>query len=365
MPPTGGTPPAANAAIAFSKNRDPSGAVAPVLTESGAGFDAAEVDSPAVAVDGDRPGGDKFLLYYEATSAANVTTIGVVSSNEEDFETLTVRRTQAIGLGAPGSGFESAATDPTVVVDTRMPFNTPGRYRMWFEGRSGVQGDVSTIITCTSADGVNWTGFTRCTGLNPSFGRVRVADPCVISDAGLFRMWFEAIDVKQAGGRDGPGSIGHADSTDGVVWILRDAAGNTGSSAGPVVTAGAAGTFNANGVYAPGVVRDDQRTVGDPRRFLLFFEAADVAGPTENTIGLATGPDGLTWQVDPVPVLTPSSDLIVPPAFDSGDLEHPTVYLDLSVPATTEGRYLLWYTGDGENGATPNRIGLAKGNDLP
>ena len=37
------------------------------------------------------------------------------------------------------------------------------------------------------------------------------------------------------------------------------------------------------------------------------------------------------------------------------------VCVDSSVPAATEGHFLLWYTGDGEGGASPNRIGFAAG----
>ena len=47
------------------------------------------------------------------------------------------------------------------------------------------------------------------------------------------------------------------------------------------------------------------------------------------------------------------------------DIEHPSAAIDNSIPASSDGHYLLWYTGDGENSASPNRIGLATGRDTP
>ncbi|MFQ5844712.1 MAG: hypothetical protein ACE5JG_06955, partial [Planctomycetota bacterium] len=157
--------------LVYSTHRDLATArLTPVLGESGGGFDAAEVDSPSVAIDSGRPNLDKFLLYYEATDAAGVTTIGVATSGEEDFLPLFIGRTQVIGRGGAASGYDFAATDPSVVVDKRFVFNLDGRYRIWFEGRSGVGGAVSTIVTATSPDGLSWGNFAVCTGLDPSFG---------------------------------------------------------------------------------------------------------------------------------------------------------------------------------------------------
>ncbi|MCI0650497.1 MAG: hypothetical protein L0Z55_01290 [Planctomycetes bacterium] len=351
--------------IVYSRHRNAAGQITPILSESGGGFDAAEVDSPVVAVDSGRPAGDKFLLYYEAQSATGVNTIGVCSANEEDFEVLVILRTLAVGLGAMGSGYEAGATDPAVIVDKSIPFGTGGRYRMWFEGRSGAAGADSSIIHCTSGDGIAWSGFTECTGLAASFASVRIADPTVVEDGGDFRMWFEAVDSTLAGGADGPGVIGYAESQDGVDWQIRDAAGATGLAASPVFETSAAGTFEAPCVGSPSVVLDPTVAVGSARRFLLWYEAADVAGNSTHTIGFATSADGLSWTDPQLPVLAPSSDSLVPLPFDSGDLEHPSAALDIAVPSNLAGHYLLWYSGDGENGASPNRIGFAAGRDGP
>ncbi|MDH4036162.1 MAG: hypothetical protein OEX18_13005 [Candidatus Krumholzibacteria bacterium] len=339
--------------IVYSRARNVSGEIIPVLAESGSGFDRNEVDSPAIAVDSGRPGGDKFLLYYEAVGTQG-TVIGLVSSAEEDLLPLTIGRTLVVGTGAPASGYSFAATDPTVLVDKR-PAEAAERYKMWFEGRSGTTGQTSTILYGTSADGVTWSSFTPCTGLTAAFASVRVADPCVILQGDTYKMWFEAINTTN-GADDGPGRIGYAESADGIAWVIEDAAGNTGPSAGPVFSPGSA-AFDAYSVNAPSVVHDPAASPA----FHMWYEAGDQAGDVLNTIGYATSSNGLTWSRASLPVLAPSSDLLVPLPFDSGDLEHPAASIDASIPAGTEGHFLLWYTGDSEGSATPNRIGLAKG----
>ena len=342
--------------ILYSRFRLATGKVGPIFTE-GSGFDASEVDSPAMAIDGGRPRGDKFMLFYEALDAAGSNTIGLVTSNEEDFVSLTIDRTQVIGLGGANSGYETGVTDPTVIVDKRLTEVTR-RYKMWFEGRNGT---VSTIIFATSVDGLNWTGFTPCIGLTPSFGQVRVADPTVVLEDSTYKMWFEAI-KNTFSGKDGPGVIGYAESTDGIAWTIKDAAGNSGNAAGPVFSEGISGQFDGYSVNAPSVLIDTSFAPNMPGRYKLWYEAGDNGADIQNTIGYATSADGLDWNRATLPVIRPSSDLKIPLPFDSGDLEHPVAAIIYSIPENVEGHFLLWYTGDGEGGASPNRIGLVKGN---
>jgi hypothetical protein len=342
--------------IVYSRTRDGAGNIAPVLAESGgSGFDGFEVDSPGVAVDGGRPGGDKFLVYYEAEGPTG-STIGLVSSVEENLVPLTIGRTQVVGLGPGGGPYAFGATDPTVLVDKR-PGEESRRYKMWFEGRGGSGGAVSTIMYGTSTDGVSWSAFTPCTGLAPSFGSVRVADPTVVLVSGQYRMWFEAVDVT-TGTSDGPASIGYAESADGITWSVKDAAGATGSSAAPVFNPAGGTGFDAFTVGSPSVVHDP----GDAAApWKLWYEAGDRAGDVQNTIGYATSADGLTWIRATLPVLNPSSDARVPLPFDSGDLEHPCAFVNDSLPPTDPDHFLMWYTGDAEGSQTPNRIGLVTG----
>lgn len=361
-PPPGGL----STDIVYEKYRDVvTGLVTPVVTESGSGFDALEVDSAAIAIDAARPGGDRFLLYYEATNGGGTSQIGVVTSDEEDFLTFTIGRTLVIGTGGGGSGFDVGATDPTVVVDKRASQNPAQRYKMWFEGRSGAGGAVSRIIYAESADGVTWGSFSICTGLDATFGSLRVADPSVVLDDDTFKMWFEAVNSGDGSGGDGPGRFGYAESANGITWQIRDAAGNTGPAAGPVFFIGAAESFDGYSVNSPSVLLDETVAVGVVGRFKLWYEAGDQAADTTNTIGYAVSADGRSWSDPQLPVLRPSSDSIVPLPFDSGDLEHPSAVIIDTIPNDVTGHFLLYYTGDGENGASPNRIGLALGRAGP
>ena len=86
-----------------------------------------------------------------------------------------------VGLGAASGPYETGATDPSVYLDVR-PAELSRRYKMWFEGRGGAGGQTSTTMFCTSPDGVTWSNFTPCTGLNAAFARVRIADPSVLLD---------------------------------------------------------------------------------------------------------------------------------------------------------------------------------------
>jgi hypothetical protein len=345
--------------IIYSKFRDLAGNVAPILAEGG-GFDAKEVDSPEGVVDGGRVAHDKYMLYYEAEDPGGQSTIGLVTANEEDFQITTIGRTQVIGPGPGGSAWEAGATDPTVIVDKRAG-EASRRYKMWFEGRSGGGGATSRIVYATSADGVNWSGFTACNGLNPSFASIRVADPAVELDGTTYKMWFEGVNSQIAGGGDGPGVIGYAESADGINWTVRDGSGNTGAAAGPVFTTGASDGFDAYSVGSPSVVVDTLLPAGTLGRYQLWYEAGDKAGDVQNTIGYAKSGDGKSWGRASLPVMVPSSDLKVPLPFDSGDLEHPTAFVDESIAPNVEGHFLLWYSGDGEGGVSPNRIGLAQG----
>ena len=356
------------------------GDLRPVLSESGSGFDSDEVDGPSVVDHPSRPNGDRWMMWYEATDAAGVISIGLVTSDEDDFAVLTIDRAQAVhpsddpGLGA----FDVGATDPTVVLDRRSTTPASERYKMWFEGRSGAGGSVSQIVYCDSADGITWNNFTVCTGLTPgvdvSYGD-RVQDPAVVLDqdsgGDLYRMWFEAVDE----GGDGSGQIFYADSADRISWIVRDAAGGVAIGAGPVITPGFGGVFSAFTVGAPSVFLVED-AIDNNVAFHLWYTGGDVptSQGTEDKIGYATSADGLSWiqeaslTPDFLPVLKPTSDSIPDPntglfEWDSGDVRQPSAWIDVDLMPTESGAFLLWYAGDVENGGpnSPNRIGLARG----
>jgi hypothetical protein len=342
------------APLTFEKNRDGGGDIAPVLTESTGGFDEDEIDSPSVVDDAARA--DRYLLFYEGTdtSASPTDSIGVVTSSEEDFATLTVTRTLAFDPTTNGSGAFTAddggATDPSVIVDKSVSPSTLGRYKMWYEARSTT--GASSIVFCQSANGTAWEGFTVCTGLSSGTASIRIADPSVIKDGATWRMWFERTNEA-----DGSATIGYATSPDGTTWTMRDADGDTGTAAGPVFKPKGSGRFDSFSVGSPSVVKDSAAFTG--YAFIMFFEAGDNPAATESKIGMALSQDGLEWDRFTPEVLAPSSDALG--VFDTGDIEHPAIVIDDGVAPTSAGYFLLYYAGDSESNATPNRIGLAVG----
>ena len=169
---TVGTPP-----LLLSKHRDSNNLIAPILSDHQtadnssvpADFDYLEVDSPSIVDDDQRP--DRWMLFYEGKDGVGNISIGLITSNEEDFPTLTVDRTQVMnGASMPDLNVNgtliapAGAADPTVLLDTSFAPGVDGRYTMWFEGLYGVAGLTSAILRTTSGDGVTWG--------NPAFAYV-------------------------------------------------------------------------------------------------------------------------------------------------------------------------------------------------
>lgn len=366
----------------LSKHRDlTTNRVEPILSDRKtasassvpADFDYDEVDGPALVDDDQRS--DRFMLFYEAlryvttgSGTFRESSIGLVTSTEEDFEAFTVDRTRVMSaLEMPdlivGSNLLSpwGATDPTVLLDTSFAVGVDGRYRMWFEGTYGNFGLTSAILTCTSGDGITWGTPVVCTGLEPgtAFGNViRVSDPSVErtpSPTAPYRMAFEAK-------RDDLSSvIGMATSMDGFSWTIDDGV-LTGVAAGPVFSGGP-GTFDNFSVQAPCIAREVDGS-GNLVEWHLFYEGAPFSPAIDNdtVLGYATSIDGFSWSGFFTPILDPSSDLVSPPVFDSDDLKDPAVLLP--EPEPNGPRFLLYYAGDPQEPLPSdevNRIGLAEG----
>ncbi len=114
-------------------------------------------------------------------------------------------------------------------------------------------------------------------------------------------------------------SVGYATSPDGSVWTKHP--GN------PIIEPGTPGSFDAAGVGPESVIMRDG-----------LYQMWYVASPTEATrvqdwtIGYAESADGLSWSRHSAPVLEPAS------AWESSWLGDPSVRFD-------GARYEMWYTG--------------------
>jgi len=115
-------------------------------------------------------------------------------------------------------------------------------------------------------------------------------------------------------------------------------------SGNPVLDVGAPGSWDSNGVGTPSVLIRDAN-------FLLWY-AGNNGTTSSNRVGLATSPDGLTWDKSQNnPVLTVGAT----GTWDSGYVMAPHVIYH-------EGLYKMWYRGNSTNFAGEN-IGYATSTD--
>ena len=374
--------------IDFSKKRDVvnPGIVVPLFQDrktEGSGtpadFDYLEVDSPSFVDDAGRTN-DRGMLFYEATDENGTNSIGLVTSADyDDFGVPVINRAQVLVAGdLPQVEFTQtglfedaiAVSDPSVIVDKGIPLSPPtvGRYRMWVEGVYSSAGTLSAILTTSSADGQNWEPPQLCVGLElgPLFGdviRIVDADVVKVDEPGeAYRMIFEVI-------RSDLSSVfGMATTSDinGVNWTVTDGF-YTGTEAGPVFSGGP-GDFDDGSVQSPGLGIERNDT-GDIVEWHLFYEAkpSDFLANNDSLIGYSNSVDGFSWSGYAVPVITATSDLIQPTAFDSDDVKHPDVLIRIPDPPSTDplissdlNRFILFYSGDSvsEDPNEVNRIGL-------
>lgn len=373
--------------IDFSKKRDfvNPGIVVPLFQDrktegsvNPADFDYLEVDSPSFVDDSGRV--DRSMLFYEATDDNPTNSIGLVTSTEyDDFGTPVINRDQVLVAGdLPQVEFTQtglfedaiAVSDPSVIVDKGIPLSPPtvGRYRMWVEGVYSSAGNLSAILTTSSADGQNWEPPQLCVGLElgPEFGdviRIVDADVVKVDEPGeAYRMIFEVI-------RSDLSSVfGMATTSDinGVNWTVTDGV-FTGTAAGPVFSGGP-GDFDDGSVQSPGLGIERNDT-GDIVEWHLFYEGkpSDFLANNDSLIGYSNSVDGYSWSGYAVPVITATSDLIQPTAFDSDDVKHPDILIRIPDPPSTDplisadlNRFILFYSGDSvsEDPNEVNRIGL-------
>ncbi|MBT3269943.1 hypothetical protein HN371_22540 [Candidatus Poribacteria bacterium] len=244
-----------------------------------------------------------------------------------------------------------------------------GLYRIWYSEHSG--GANHHIAYATSTDGITWEkhGAVLRQG---SWDRQSMYAPCVVNDAGTYKMWYSGHN-----GRGGHFDIGYATSPDGVAWtkypsdspVYRDADVSDGQELhlGSVLRVGdvyhmwldtwpgVTGTrdiryaTSLNGinwtdrgmVLGTGPHAWDSAQVAWPAvvsrdgLFEMFYVGYDGQGDT--AIGYATSTDGMEWRKldqdlpDGVPALSRGT------GFDSEAVGLPTVLLDGST-------YEMWYS---------------------
>jgi len=177
-----------------------------------------------------------------------------------------------------------------------------GRFVMWYAGGGG-----AGIGMASSADGIVWEKYEGNPVLTPDQawegGEAGVvAAPSVIFHEGRFKMYYSG------GVAEGPelarrvgNAIGYAESSDGMNWVKRDAAGHMGSGVQPVFKS----TQMWEGKYpegkSSGSVSSPYVMVEHPvdRDVFRMYYTGNLQGDPvffDASIGYAGSFDGLNWE---------------------------------------------------------------------
>jgi hypothetical protein len=211
----------------------------PVLAVGGVGtWDEAGVASPVVI-----KVGSTYKMWYTGKDASEILRIGYAESTDG----ITWTKSTSNPVLDKGTGWEALGVgSPAVILDG-------GTYKMWYSGKSGSGplGDLK-IGYATSSNGINWERYSGNPVLGPgptgSWADRGVGVASVIKDGSTYKMWFTGYTGFGGVGGTTVSRIGYAESSNGTSW--------TPSPSNPIITTGAAGTWEGRGVGGPAVLND-------------------------------------------------------------------------------------------------------------
>ncbi len=132
--------------------------------------------------------------------------------------------------------------------------------------------------TWTKVRGKNSNGSVLDLGPPGSFDAACAYQPSVVKEKdGLYRMWYRACRQPSANGGPSGGTIGYAESNDGITWVKIAQPGPNGAA----LAAGDAGQFDSGGLTTPSVFID-----GD--HWTMYYAGFDTTG--HFLAGLARAP---------------------------------------------------------------------------
>lgn len=153
--------------------------------------------------------------------------------------------------------------------------------------------------------------------------------PSLLLDGSTYKMWYVSYSAASSARK-----IGYATSPDGTTWTKYGSA--------PVLSPGTAGSWDAQGVSFPSVIKDGST-------YKMYYTGLNATG--ERRIGYATSPDGITWtKFGSAPVFGAGA----PGAWDATHVSNPNVV------KVAENNYKMWYSGWTD---TNNGIGYATSTD--
>ena len=302
----------------------------PVLQPATASvFDNDSVDDPTLA-----KVGPTYYMWYSGTSEDGRGSAIFLATSSNGTMWARANGGNAVLQGSTGAFDEDGAYGPDVVYD---PVNQSTPFQMWYSGRAGVFGGIGYA---TSVDGVTWTKYPTAVlshGAAGSADSFAAADPTVLHDGSVWKMWYTGDDSSKK-------RIAYATSSDGITW----------AKGGKVIAPEDAGT-SANiqfGAFAPTVWK-----TASGYSMLLTGRKLVGGGVFQTKIMSTSSTDGISWA-GPSPALNPSGSAS---NFDYSNLNSPELLED---PGSSSP-FKLYYSGNtiDANGNFHTRIGLATSND--
>ena len=308
--------------LALSRDISTSSVVSATPPEAqGASFDSASVSDPAVI-----KVGAQYVMYYSgyAEDGSGPAIFRATSSNGTTFTKVDgadagSHADAVLEGGADGDFDEHGVYSPDVLYE---PSDAAAPYKMWFSGRGDLFGAIGYA---TSTDGVTWTktsGAVLDHGRPGSPDTFSAADPTVLFDGGVWKMWYtgDDSDIKRI-------AYATAEDPEGP-W----------TKGGTVIDA-SGGNFEF-GAFAPTVWKD-----GNTFRSLFVGrkEVGSNTGDFQTKIISGSSSDGIDWSGFSIEINSSGG------AFDSQNLEAPETFLDGST-------LRQWWGGD-QGAGGPVRIG--------
>ncbi len=285
-----------------------------------------KVIDPVVIVDN-----GQYKMWYSSLGSDSKTRIGYITSTN-GITWMKYEGNPVLDVGPNGSWDNESVRVNSVIKDN----NT---YKMWYQSGLG----LGRIGYATSNDGINWTKYAgnpvMDVGSTGTWDDEGIGLGSVISDTGIFKMWYTGINTDFA---TSVGRIGYATSTNGINWTKY--AGN------PVMDVGSAGTWDDVWVFDPYVIRDGSS-------LKMWYSGSNdqicnSGGVELLQIGSATSLDGITWNKSTNnPVLD-----VKPNSWEKRSVTAPWVIFDGST-------YHIWYHAGEPCFPSDERIGYANSGD--
>jgi predicted GH43/DUF377 family glycosyl hydrolase len=239
---------------AVTWTKDPA---SPVLTHSGLNgtIDRNGVGDPCVLFDGV----STYRMWFGCReNAATKTKIGLATSVDGVAWTKHALTpggpTATILTGTAGQFDATGVASPHVILDGAT-------YKMWYQGIDG--SGIYRIGYATSSDGITWAktpGAVLDIGAPGTWEAAGVSTPCVIKDAGVYRMWYIG---RNSAAANGVQRMGFAQSADGITWIKY--------ASNPILDVGAPGSASAARLWSPWVIKDGAT-------YRIWYSGEDAGG---------------------------------------------------------------------------------------